>query len=140
MAIKKLIDNQFADVDTSDIEANVERGAALLDEKVPGWAAKVNSGILDGMFDMSKWEHCVCGQLELLKIATVVIHGEEVERSVISFNGEAISRYIRNDANSIVALGFALSEDDSDEDTYLPMSVRYQKLEELWRLEVAKRL
>lgn len=39
--------------------AAVKRGAALLDERVPGWREKVNPQLLD----LTHWTYCVLGQI-----------------------------------------------------------------------------
>lgn len=50
-------------VDTA--EEAVEQGARLLDEHRPGWENTISDAIEAGEFDMSCWNHCVVGTLEL---------------------------------------------------------------------------
>jgi hypothetical protein len=84
---------------TGTMEERVERGAKLLDEHVEGWADEVQGAILDGLFDMSNWDSCVVGQLELQLRSQGV--GPE-----IYFNGTKVGRWV--DASDH---GFTLGDD-----------------------------
>lgn len=98
-----------------DTEENVARGAALLDEKVPGWARTVQGAMTEGYFEICDWEHCVAGTLEM-------VWGTGSGRT-IQFNGTSIAAYGRE----AVEYGFVTQFDD------------WGELDAAWRAEVAKR-
>jgi hypothetical protein len=107
-------------------EKAVEQGALLLDKYRPGWHRTVNGAITDGLFRMDSWESCMVGTLELWTVKNEA-HLEYHE--YIGLNGISFR------ANDMRArwMGF------------LPIDIRnayedFDKLEDLWRAQVEKRL
>lgn len=121
---RQFIDAEYEDLDTYDLEANVQRGADLLDEKVPGWAATVRDNILDGLFSVRDWDRCVIGTLELLRA--------EAGCHVIVFNGTMINKW----GNATCALGFDVAENVYDKRG----SAAFVELRRLWEIEVVRRV
>lgn len=109
-------------MDTDKIAERVERGAQLLDLKVPGWERKIDRAVFNGSFDMTQWAQCVAGTLELVEF---VMPGSPVTPLTICLNG-----------SSLVGLeearehGFTLSGSDE----------AWEHLEECWMAEVDSRL
>jgi uncharacterized membrane protein len=97
-------------------EEAVARGAMLLDRYVKDWHKKVNEAMLGGVFHMDDYDHCIAGVTEVWRM--------ENRTPVLAFNGIVFSIY--DDAGK---LGFDISDGGS-----------FDELQELWEIEVAKRL
>lgn len=108
------------------IAERVERGARLLDLKVPGWERKINRAVFNGSFDMTSWSQCVAGTLELVKF---VDDTDDLVESplTICLNGSSLVGLDEAELH-----GFTLARSCSDEE--------WAKLEEHWLAEVDSRL
>lgn len=109
-------------MDTTDkMEERVERGAKLLDDHVEGWAYEVQGAILDGLFDMTNWDSCVVGQLEL-QIRNYY-GGPE-----IYFNGTRVGHWV-----DAARHGFTIGDD-------IPSGeAQWERLQRLWVEQVRER-
>lgn len=107
----------------SQLEENVDRGAALLDKKVPGWEEKVNKAIFAGNFDMQAWDSCIAGTLELVEFNLGEVR--------ICLNGDSLVG-----EEQAVAHGFDVPEDEDGDPDYGD----YDILDRLWREKVDQRL
>lgn len=98
-------------------EQCVERGAKLLDEKLPGWADTVQGKMTDGLFDMTMWDTCIVGSLELAWVT-------DERRTYFTFNGTRIAAYGKEAED----YGFNIHGSGS-----------WENLDEAWRRAVAAR-
>ncbi len=93
--------------DLETAKANVERGIALLDEKVPGWRSILNLSILD----LSCGCNCILGQVS-----------GTFDRGVEEFLGIGRKRtnwaeWVRGDSHrAIVSHGFSIPYEDGNDD------------------------
>lgn len=119
----------------NELHENVERGAALLDEKIPGWESDVRGFILNGMFRMNSWESCVIGSVERAKYfyRDVTVPGAPMLRQelVIQFNGTELVSESEAERHGFM-IGF-------EADEYAGVDVEYFVLERLWRAEIQSR-
>lgn len=109
------------------MEEAVAQGAALLDKYQPGWETTVRGAMTAGLFEMSAWESCMVGTLEMLQPRETL---EDMDRIV--FNGFGIP------AHGLEArwVGFLPLERDDDEDSD---DDYFGRLDGLWRAQVEKR-
>lgn len=113
----------MAEAETWSASEAAARGAALLDEKVPGWHNEVRGAIRDGLFRMNDWARCVVGTVERITVTGLDGGGSE---QVISFNG---TRLVGEDEAAHYGFVWAEApeiEDDGD-------------LDGAWKREVEKR-
>lgn len=103
-----------------------ERGAELLDEKVPGWAETVQGRIHDGFFNMRRWDTCIVGTLELMQ----TLRGERV----IVLNGVTVSPYEGDEA---ALYGFVVPDTEYDPHTW---DRSWGDLQRAWEKQVRRRV
>lgn len=118
--------NEINEVHTP--EAAVAQGAALLDEHRPGWERTVRGAMTAGLFEMSAWESCMVGTLELVKVDPQIQLVTPVD--MIAFNGLSISAY--GDEARWIGFMPLKTEWDTPRDWW-------STLDRLWRAEVEKR-
>src|SRR5262245_18373025 len=107
--------------------SHVELGAALLDEKRPGWAGEIRGAMTRGLFDMASWESCVAGTLEMVRI-----NEGQLE---IRLNGTRLVVDAEFDRYGFVAGRYYYRSERSISDY-----AAWEDLDELWREQVDKRL
>jgi len=106
---------------------NVERGAALLDKKVPGWEKTVRTAMTAGYFNMERWDSCMAGTLELVRSATP----DEMESAYESDDG--LGLVIQLNGTSLTTVAEARRYGFFAEGCY------WDELDALWREQVEKR-
>jgi hypothetical protein len=84
---------------------SVERGAALLDKKLPGWADKIQRAMFDGRFEMAHWDSCIAGTLELVKYGTDKNVGEAIKKGTLAV-GIALNGILIVDEKEAASYGF----------------------------------
>ena len=107
----------------STIEERVAKGAALMDEKVPGWERKIDTASLD----MGQCPRCVIGQVLGINETLPYLYqmsefAEKCQSLGLEFGGY--------DDNGIEDHGFDVSDDDDE----------YAVLGTAWLAEIARRL
>lgn len=105
----------------------VERGAALLDQKVPGWENKIQKAIFNGTFDITNWDHCVVGTLEL-------VSRESGNRNGTLGFGIALNGTVIVDYSEAEEYGFTLRDDISES------GEAWDLLASLWEDQVVRRV
>lgn len=112
-------------VETYTTADAVAQGARLLDEKRPGWEHTVRGSVLRGEFNISSWETCIAGTLELWNSPS---YDGDKPTQWISFNG--LKFHVDDD--QAIWVGFTLGSYAEDVD--------WDELDALWMAEVDQRI
>ena len=113
---------------TQELAERVERGAALLDEKKPGWAKLIRGAMLAGIYNFGTWKTCIAGTLEMVKWQDASTGKDHRERLLIVLNGDVLCG-----VEEAARHGFC-SEREDDE-----LNEDLEVLEAEWALQVTKR-
>jgi len=105
----------------------VERGARKLDEVMPGWERTIRRAMTEGYFDMSAWEKCVAGTLELVSQSNPMEDADDLG-VYIQLNGTKLSSVYDAEHYGFLPL-------DGDEELNA-----WEELDGLWREQVQQRV
>jgi hypothetical protein len=108
-----------------ELSDNVDHGALTLDEHREGWHNTVRGAMTAGLFNMTQWERCMVGTLEMAKYDDGI--------HMIVFNGLAISLHEAPEYGFDVPMSMA-PNDDSD------YARGFNALDAMWRVEVDLRV